>query len=292
MWDLKSGKQIGDDWRDGEDEKVYTIALSPNCRVIASGGSDRKVRLWDIETGKVIAKWTGHSDIVWRVCWSTDGEHLVSGSNNGMVRVWDVAGRSKAVGSINLRAGHNDVTVTAVMYSPDMTMIATSRLNDHAIRIWASETCKLLSTVTGKHKDVVFSLAWTSDQKKLISGSQKGQIRVFDTTTWRQTTLLRGHQDIVHAISLFQNDRLLASASYDRTARLWNLDTNLSIGPPLQHEDDVLAIAISADEKLLVTCCGNDVYVWDIHTIIKNAGLEDLPSIPGVSVNTAPTLPH
>jgi hypothetical protein len=34
------------------------------------------------------------------------------------------------------------------------------------------------------------------------------------------------------------------------------------------------------------------VYVWDIHTIIKNAGLEILPSIPGVSVNTAPTLPH
>jgi WD40 repeat protein len=115
---------------------------------------------------------------------------------------------------------------------------------------------------------------------------------MLDTATWRQTALLLGHQDIVHAISLFQNGRLLASASYDRTARLWNLDTNLSIGPPLQHEDHVFAIAISTDEKLLVTCCGNNVYVWDIHTIIKNAGIEVLSSIPDVSVNAAPTLPH
>ncbi|KAG1898111.1 uncharacterized protein F5891DRAFT_487462 [Suillus fuscotomentosus] len=60
---------------------------------------------------------------------------------------------------------------------------------------------------------------------------------------------------------------------------LWNLDTNLQleVGPLLQHEGEVNWAALSADGKLLVTGCSNEnVYVWDIQAIFKEAGLEDL----------------
>lgn len=56
----KSGKQIGKDWRDG-DSWVWTIALSPYGKKLVSGSSDGAVRLWDIDTCKVITKWTGHT---------------------------------------------------------------------------------------------------------------------------------------------------------------------------------------------------------------------------------------
>ncbi|KAG1898134.1 uncharacterized protein F5891DRAFT_488688 [Suillus fuscotomentosus] len=73
-----------------------------------------------------------------------------------------------------------------------------------------------------------------------------------------------------------QNNRLLC-ASGDKTVRLWNLDTNLPVGPLLQHEDYVQCAALSADGKLLVTGCQNkNAYTWDIHAILKRAGLEDL----------------
>ena len=87
---------------------------------------------------------------------------------------------------------------------------------------------------------------------------------------------------------MFQNDRLLASASGDNTACLWNLDTNLQVGPPLQHESIVLSAAISADGKQLVTgCADQNAYVWDIHTTLKDAGLEDLLSIHDVNTSTS-----
>ena len=130
-------------------------------------------------------------------------------------------------------------------------------------------------------------MAWTSDQKKIITRSDEGSIRIFDTATWQQIAILEGHEEGVCSLSLFQNDRLLASASNDETARLWNLDTNLQVGPPLQHECLVRSAAISADGKQLVTGCDDkNAYVWDIHTILKDAGLEDLLSIHNVNTST------
>lgn len=85
LWDVESGKQMGEDWRDeGDKERAKTIALSPN-------GNDGTVRLWDVDsTGKVIAKWAGHTENVLRVCWNADDERVLSGSSDGTARVWDV----------------------------------------------------------------------------------------------------------------------------------------------------------------------------------------------------------
>jgi WD40 repeat protein len=118
--------------------------------------------------------------------------------------------------------------------------------------------------------------------KKLISGSL-GPIRIFDTATWQQIGVLEGHTDYVIGISLSSDNRLLASASWDRTARLWNLDTNLQVGPPLHHEQSLYSAALSPDGKVLVTACeNNNAYAWDVYSILKEAGTEDLLSIPNV----------
>jgi WD40 repeat protein len=48
------------------------------------------MRLWDVETGKVIRKWTGSTDYVMSVCWSADGKGVLSGPLDEIVRVWDI----------------------------------------------------------------------------------------------------------------------------------------------------------------------------------------------------------
>jgi len=181
LWNLESGTQIGDDWRDGGNEQVWSIALSPNGKTVASGSSDGKVRLWNIETKKVIARWTAHIDVAGSLCWSVDDEQVVIGSGNGTIIVWDVESGDTVLGPI--KTGHR--AVEAVIYSPDTTKIATGGQHENASKIWDAKTGNLLSTI--KHNSSVSSLAWTSDQNKLITGSYS--IRIFDTATWQQIGL-------------------------------------------------------------------------------------------------------
>jgi WD40 repeat protein len=282
LWDSETGTQIGKNWRDEEDNAgVRVMVLSSNGKTVASGHYGGKVKLWNVETRKVIAKWEGHTHLVGALCWSGDGKQVLSGSWDGTARVWDVKS-GKTV--LAIETGHD--WVNAVVYSPDATKIATGGRVENALKIWDAKTGELFKTL--KQDQQVWSLAWTSDGKKLISGTRS--IRIFDTTSWQQIAVLEGHTSFVNAICLSRNERFLASASVDQTARLWNLDTNLPIGLPLQHEDGVECAALSPDGKVLVTGCRNrHTYTWDVHAILKKAGLEDLlPNI--VSINASPTL--
>jgi WD40 repeat protein len=278
---MESGTQIGDDWRDkGDDEPVLTIALSPNSKRVASGSKDGTVKLWDVETGKVIARWTEHRACVASVCWSPIDERVLSGSWDGTARVWNVESGETILGPIQTEQEY----VFVVAYSPDGSKFATGGYNS-ALKIWDSSTGKFFQTL-GEDDDAVVCLTWTSDGKKLIFWSSSS-IRIFDTDAWQEVAVLEGHKTAISAITLSRNDRLLASTSWsdhDQT-HLWNLDTNLQISLPFHHEKEVYCAAFSADGMHLVTGCDNtNAYIWDLGTILKEHQLEHLLPTSDVSV--------
>ncbi|KAG2737277.1 hypothetical protein P692DRAFT_201875073 [Suillus brevipes Sb2] len=96
--------------------------------------------------------------------------------------------------------------------------------------------------------------------------------------------VLEGHISFVTAISLSPNNRLLASVSWNKT-HLWNLETITPLGTAFQHRQDSRSAALSLDAKVLVTAGKNNSSVWDVHAILKEAGLEDL--LP-IGTNIAP----
>jgi WD40 repeat protein len=283
VWNVKSGKQIGDDWRDG-DSDVWSIALSPDGKKVISGSWDGAVRLWDIDTCKLIKKWTGHTGRVWSVYWSRDGRRVLSGSEDGTARQWDVETIPEPIEIIlaSIETGH--IAVYAVVYSPDTTLIATAGRDgpwttipvESSVKIWDAKTGKLVATLKG-HTHAVECLAWTKDGKTLISGSSDHSIRTWDTTKWEQTAVLDEHTNDVYAIAISPNDRILASVSQDNTARLWDLENGQPICSPIQHAEPVYCVSFSAGGKRLATGCRDkNAYIWDVAAILTKAGLDDL----------------
>jgi WD40 repeat protein len=267
-------RKLGMTGRGGGD--VNTIVLSPDGKKVAGGSDDGVVRLWDVDTGTVIAKLAGHNNKISSVCWNRDGGRVVSGTySDGTARVWDVES-GKPVLAIETRQRN----LWAVIYSPDTTMIATGGHSQHSgedLQIWDAKTGKFVANLKG-HAGDVNCLAWTADGKTLISGSDDSSIRTWNTATWQwQIVVLTEHTSYVYGIAIYPNGRILASASHDKTARLWNLENGQPIGLPLQHDSPLHCVSFSLDGKLLATGCeDNNACTWDMSVVLKEAGLSDL----------------
>ena len=70
--------------------RIHAIVYSADGRLLATAGSDRTVRLWDVSRGLPIRTLEGHAGEVRSAAFSIDGSRLVSASNDGTVRVWDI----------------------------------------------------------------------------------------------------------------------------------------------------------------------------------------------------------
>lgn len=78
-------------------EAVRCLALSPDGRRLATGSSDRAIRLWDVQTWGSTAALKGHTDAVYGLAWSPDGARLASAGGDGL-RLWEAAS-GRAIGS-------------------------------------------------------------------------------------------------------------------------------------------------------------------------------------------------
>ena len=109
---------------------VYSVAFSPDGRILASGSRDKTVRLWDMTTRQQLRTLAGHTSVVWSVAFSPDGRTLASGSADKTIRLWNAATGEQCA----ILTGHT-APVKSVAFSPDGITLASGS-EDSTVRLW------------------------------------------------------------------------------------------------------------------------------------------------------------
>jgi WD40 repeat protein len=94
--------------------------LPPDGRVLATGGRDGRIHLWDLQGAQETAPLIGHTDVVASLAFSPDGQTLASGGWDGKVRLWSVA----AAQEVLTLEGHSG-KVRCVAFAPDRQVLAS-----------------------------------------------------------------------------------------------------------------------------------------------------------------------
>jgi WD40 repeat protein len=202
----------------------------------------------------------GHTDAVYRVAVTPDGERAVSASLDKTLKVWDLeAGRP-----LRTLEGHSD-SVLDIAVTADGSR-AVSACLDGTLKVWDLDTGRSLRTLEG-HSGCVFGVAVTPDGKRAVSASKDRTLKVWDLDTGRSLRTLKGHSADVDAVAVTADGKRVVSASSDATLRVWDLDTGRALLALEGHSALVWSVAVTLDGKRAISASGDrSLKVWNLDT--------------------------
>jgi WD40 repeat protein/serine/threonine protein kinase len=306
VWDPHTGRT----WLilAGHQGAVHQVVFHPEGSVLASAGADGTVRLWIVPPGVLeqlrrpswlpplvptIAKplvlspaltlTDGDIDKDVRcVAFSPDGRQLVSGSDDGMLRWWNLTGWRPIPADI---AAFGGLGATATMLtqanqSPEARPVWVQRRffahkggvyclafshngeilasggHDQLAKIWTGDGGKYLQSLPerGLHADAVRAIA-VSPNGDWVATTNNGTpptVRIFNRQTRRERRLF-GHTRSIYALAFSDDGLVLASAGFDKTVRLWDTEDGRERGHLVGHAQQINAVAFAPDRRTVVS---------------------------------------
>ncbi|RIA92210.1 WD40-repeat-containing domain protein [Glomus cerebriforme] len=239
---------------------IWSVRWSPSGNVVASGGLDNEIKIWDAETGDYYRTLEGHILAVTGLDINPTGEVLISISFDNTIKRWGVLegilindietkpgevccgqyskdgnyfATASQHGTIDLRNDSNLEEIVATYtsegkyglccrFSPDNKILALSTDNDK-IYLFDVETAKIVHKLTGHSGNPIRSLDFTPDGKHLISGSDDETINIYDVKHGNQISKCTGHEGYVMCVAAASDNKHFVSGSTDCKIKLWQL---------------------------------------------------------------------
>ena len=202
----------------GHTSGIRSVSFSPDGQMLASGGFDLSVRLWNVANGQCLQILQGHISWVFDVSFSPDGEILASGGDDNTIRLWDV----RSGQCFNVLQEHNSA-IWSLRFSPNGRLLASGSF-DCSIRLWDVHKWQCLKVLEG-HKAGIRTVNFSPNGQILASSGNDCCVRLWDVESGNCFKVLEGHKSEVWSVSFSSDGKMLASGSQDERIKLWDIET-------------------------------------------------------------------
>ena len=271
--------ELSPKWTFGHPVGTYDAAFSPDGRQLATCTWNSRIFLWDVLTGKRIQVLPGHDSQrhAVRLQFTADGTTLLSGGNDGTIRYWDVASgketyrlddRNDEVESVVDFALCPQGELIAAIYRTRQSELHQRRWTTRIV-IWDFRSRQQLATLS-ESGDISGGLRFSPDGQRLIAGTNRGRLLVWNRATWQLEKTFDAHASPIRGIAWSTDGTSVVSAGslthhgfIRGELKWWNPD-GWQLTRVTQHHDDQIRMVDFSPDGQWVLVAANDgrVSVW------------------------------
>ncbi len=262
----------------GDDLALHVIAPSPDQKVLAVGGFDGSIRIWNVATRLKEATLRsrlhlriGHGALTTAVAFATDNSLLATGHLDGAIYLWKPGSAQELDASLR-----HEGAVGGLGFAAANTTLASGGA-DSTLKYW-----EMAAIVNGEARRQlrrqpaeVTALAVADQGATIITGHSNRTIRVHDAASGRLIATLHGHRAAPSALASSPNGTLLASGGRDHTVRIYDIRTRNQLFVCEGHGRAVASLAFFPDGLRVASVAQeNFLVIWDVETGQKACTLE------------------
>jgi WD40 repeat protein len=266
FWDIDTGQESGPLLNNKI--PASNLAISPDGKILASGGKDTMVRLWERTSLRPRDVLPGHRNFIRYVAFSPNGRILASQSSD-LVCLWELD-RAQLCHSLSISASPPLLFEgTPLAFSPDSKTLAYAHGSE--VVLWDVSTGAKHGALHS-HTGPVLAVAFSPNGKLLASSSKDRSVRLWQLDNKNEAwAVLQGASisDRIMCLAFTPDNQALALWGSEGNVRLWDITTRRWRAILNKHQYQVQSMAFSPDGTTLATASKNGtVHLWNLIKIL------------------------